>query len=160
MGWNGVISDPKQILVKTRMYVDGWGLAQQPVGRESIIRRPTISAWKKPSPERYKLNVDAAVREKMCGLRWVLRNEAGDFIAGVAKVGHGVLSSLEDELIGIREALSWMKERGWDSVEVESDSSGAVAEILQESSVSLVGIIGGDIQEIALGFTDISFFSH
>ncbi|CAH9110775.1 unnamed protein product [Cuscuta europaea] len=155
--WNGVISDPKQILVNTRMYLDGWRLAQQPVGRESNIGRAANSAWRKPSPVRYKLNVDAAVREKICGLGWVLRNDAGNFVTGVGKAWHGVLSPLEAELIGIREALSWMKERGWDCIQVESDSSGAVTEVLQESSVSLAGI--GDIREISSGFTDISF-SH
>ncbi|CAH9120177.1 unnamed protein product, partial [Cuscuta epithymum] len=139
------------------MFIEGWRLVQKTVGEANYSGRATISSWRRPSPGRYKLNVDAAVRDKLCGLGWILRDGYGNFVAGVSKVWHGSLSPLEAELIGIREALSWMKEGGWDGVEVESDSSGAVTEILQESSISLAGIIGGDIREINLGFTDISF---
>ncbi|CAH9136906.1 unnamed protein product [Cuscuta epithymum] len=114
--------------------------------------------WKNPAPGRLKLNVDAAIRENRSVLGWILRDDSVNFIAGMSKVWIGVLSPLVAELIGIREALSWAKGRGWDRVDVESDSSGAISEILKESSISLVGVLDGDIREIASCFMDISFF--
>ncbi|CAH9074405.1 unnamed protein product [Cuscuta epithymum] len=82
----------------------------------------------------------------------------GVFVAGVSKPWKGGLSPWEAELVGIQEALSWVKANGWDFVEVESDASKAILEILYGSSDSPGGILAGNIRELGPGFTEISFF--
>ncbi|CAH9087957.1 unnamed protein product, partial [Cuscuta epithymum] len=128
------------------------------LGRSSSLGSVAVG-WRKPPHGRLKLNIDATIRGNRCGLGGLVSDDAGEFVAGFVKIWQGRLSPLEAELVGIREALSWIKEKGWDSVDVESDSLGAIKEILHGSSVSSLGVIAGDIREIRLLFADISF-SH
>ncbi|CAH9137916.1 unnamed protein product [Cuscuta epithymum] len=145
------------VMLKAQFFVDGWGLAQQQ-GREQYIKvAAAANSLKRSLPGRLKLNVDAAVKEDGIGLGWLLRNKAGVFIEGASKLWFGRLSPWEAELVGIREALSWVKENGWDFIEVESDASKAISEIQGGSSISLVGIIAGDIRGLCYCFTEISF---
>ncbi|CAH9137685.1 unnamed protein product [Cuscuta epithymum] len=152
--WEGVEVESKSILVKARVFVEGWILAQKPSLGRSSSPGGVAADWRKPPQGRLKLNIDAAVRSNRCGLGGLVRNDAGEFVAGFGKIWQGRLSPLESELLAIREALSWIKGKGWDSVDVESDSLGAIKEIIQSSSVSSLGVIVGDIR---LLFSDISF---
>ncbi|CAH9075448.1 unnamed protein product [Cuscuta epithymum] len=80
-----------------------------------------------------------------------------NFIAGAAKVWPGRLLPLGAELVGIREALSWLKDFGGTSIEVESDATGAICDILNGSSCSLVGSLREDIRDLTNFFSNISF---
>ncbi|CAH9054798.1 unnamed protein product [Cuscuta epithymum] len=157
--WNGVLTDAKFLLLKSKIYVDSWIQAQQQ-GRKHAVPEPKgVMLWKRPRPGWVKLNVDASVKDNGVGLGWLLRNEDGVFMAGVAKPWQGVLPPWEAELIGIREALSWTKEYGCERIEVESDAAKAISEIRDGSSVSIAGILADDIRELRSYFTEISF-SH
>ncbi|CAH9124776.1 unnamed protein product [Cuscuta epithymum] len=146
-------------MLKAQTFVLGWARAQNDRrGRlqESCKAKPF---WCRPSVGRLKLNVDAAVREDKCGLGWCLRDAAGSFVTGAAKPRTGRLSSLEAELIGIMEALSWLQGTDWKIVDVESDASRAIMEITRGSSCSSYGLVADDIRDIAKNFSSISF-SH
>ncbi|CAH9141777.1 unnamed protein product [Cuscuta epithymum] len=118
---------------------------------------PRSQIWHLPASGWFKLNVDAARDDAGSGLGWVVRNDLGDFVAEGIKPGGGRCSPSEAELLSIREALSWLKDREWDFVEVELDSLPAINEIRNESSISTVGILAEDIRVISIQFTKTAF---
>ena len=65
----------------------------------------------KPSNEWLKLNVDAAVFSDLrsIGIGCVLRNSIGEFISAMAVPIPLNLAPKEAEIMGVREALSWLK---------------------------------------------------
>ncbi|CAH9109350.1 unnamed protein product [Cuscuta europaea] len=138
-------------------FQSGWEQAQQTAIALANQGSTCTSLWRRPLQGRVKLNVDAAVRDYHCGLGWILRNEEGVFVAGAAKSWRGKLSPLEAELVGIREALSWVKEQGWERVDVELDAARAIAEIKNGSCISSAGVIAEDVRDLCSRMMDISF---
>ena len=88
----------------------------------SHLQIPT--RWMKPSNEWLKLNVDAAVFSDLrsIGVGCVLRNSIGEFISAMAVPIPLNLTPKEAELMGVREALSWLKHMQMTKVLVEMDS--------------------------------------
>ena len=68
--------------------------------------------WEKPSIGWVKANVDAAIfRESgTIGLGCVIRGDVGEFIAARSERRHQCLGPAEAEAMGVREALSWIKQ--------------------------------------------------
>ena len=68
--------------------------------------------WMKPSNEWLKLNVDATVFSKLrsIGIGCVLRNSIGDFILAMTVPIHLNPAPKKAEIMGVREALSWLKQ--------------------------------------------------
>ncbi|CAH9059068.1 unnamed protein product [Cuscuta epithymum] len=56
------------------------------------------------------------------GFGWVVRDSSREFVKGAAKCWTAECSPRESEIIGIREALTWLCNQGWDRVDVESDA--------------------------------------
>ncbi|CAH9101996.1 unnamed protein product [Cuscuta europaea] len=126
-------------MLKTEAFVMGWVQAQAARLEGSSAGKngqQAAASWCHPTAGMLKLNVDAAVRDGFCVLGWCLRDDEGKFVAGVARKRHGRFSALEAELIGIREALSWLRESGWRTIEVESDASQVISKVLKGSSIS------------------------
>nr|GMC67927.1 uncharacterized protein LOC109167502 [Ipomoea batatas] len=69
---------------------------------------------------------------------WVLRDDKGKFIAAMSVPGNGVFTPSEAEGMAIREALSWLKEKGITKVQVETDA-------LQEWTVDPPSFIVNDL---------------
>ncbi|CAH9110446.1 unnamed protein product [Cuscuta europaea] len=137
----------------------GWIQAQANRVEGNYRQQQAASSWSRPILGRIKLNVDAAVRDSGCGLGWCLWDERGRFVTGVACPREGKLSPLAAELIGIRETLSWLQDYEWVDIDMESDSSCAISEILKGTSDSSIGVIAGDIRNLSRHFSSISF-SH
>ncbi|XP_074327369.1 uncharacterized protein LOC141665289 [Apium graveolens] len=93
-------------------------------GRETM---PRVSAkWKLPVTGTFKLNVDASVYPgtNAFAVGMVLRNDTGNFMEARTYKYSGEVSVVEAETIGVREALSWIKELRMqdEEITVESDS--------------------------------------
>lgn len=90
-------------------------------GREKLINR-----WIPPEAGAVKINVDASVRDgaDTFSVGMVLRGPEGDFIAGKTINMQAPGSVFEAEAIGVREALSWVKDQQLQNkrVFIESDS--------------------------------------
>ncbi|CAH9122326.1 unnamed protein product [Cuscuta epithymum] len=157
--WQQASSPVCQFMLKAEAFVTGWAQAQTARREGRLAGQRMTASWCCPAAGMVKLNVDAAVRTGYCGLGWCLRDEEGKFVAGAARKWQGNLSVLEAELIGIREALSWLLDFEWRAIEVESDASRAISEILKGSSISSYGLVAADIRDIANNFASISF-SH
>ncbi|XP_057809003.1 uncharacterized protein LOC131023477 [Salvia miltiorrhiza] len=94
--------------------------------------------------------VDAAFfrEDDAMGLGLVIRNHAGDFMIGKSIKVAGVRSVDEGELMGIKEALSWIKEQGLVHGIVESDSKRAIDVIRSRArNLSEIGIIANSCRE-------------
>ena len=78
----------------------------------------------KPSNEWLKLNVDAAIFSELrsIGIGCVLRNSIGEFISAMVVPIPLNLAPKEAEIMGVREALSWLKQMQMTKVLVEMDS--------------------------------------
>ncbi|XP_060965673.1 uncharacterized protein LOC115711034 [Cannabis sativa] len=86
--------------------------------------------WTKPTVG-IKLNVDAALFEQDLkhGFGCVIRNTEGELISVLAGAKQGKVAPEIAEALGIREALSWLKNHNYSHATVESDSLVCVAAI-------------------------------
>ncbi|KAH9726440.1 reverse transcriptase domain-containing protein [Citrus sinensis] len=80
--------------------------------------------WEKPGAGWYKCNVDAAlVRPRgLITFGAVIRSAGGEFIAAKSNILPGSFDPREAEALGVKEALSWLKNFSFKSVVLEMDS--------------------------------------
>ncbi|CAH9142860.1 unnamed protein product [Cuscuta epithymum] len=158
MVWHAEACGVDQIIAVARSVLFGWRAAQEQ-GRECLNRteRRAEEVWKKPVEGRMKVNVDAATgMGGKRGLAWVVRDAAGQFVAAGAKPWEGNISPKEAEILGVREALSWLKENRWDCVDIESDASQVVSAIYNGGGVAQFGLIVEDVRDLMKDFNSIS----
>ena len=82
-----------------------------------------VVCWYKPPMGWIKVNVDAASFQASSesGFGMLARRDDGTFIAAHYVSSLGIFSSTMTELMGVHEALSWVKDQGWSRVIVEMD---------------------------------------
>ncbi|KAL8104689.1 hypothetical protein AgCh_028771 [Apium graveolens] len=87
--------------------------------------------WKQPQAETVKVNTDAALFENSnCySYAMVARDHTGAMLEAVSCCRPGRPNPELAEAVGIREALSWVKQKSWPSTIVESDCLGAIQAI-------------------------------
>lgn len=103
--------------------------------------------WAKPVLNTIKINVDAAIfeAEKHFGFACVIRDDKGLLMEAFAKYVPGVVMPALAEVIGIKEALSWVKTHQSTRVELESDSLFSIQAI--HGSTIMYSIFGLVVQE-------------
>lgn len=69
--------------------------------------------WTKPATNTIKINVDAAIFEESTryGYAWVARNSEGSLVEAKVIGKHGRVNPEVAEIIGVKEALSWLKQK-------------------------------------------------
>ena len=96
----------------------------------------TESKWRIPEPGAYKVNVDASVfpNAPTFSVGMIMRDHLGSFVACKVACFPMVETVFEAEMVGIREAPSWIKEGQFSSTQVlvESDSLLSVKAILED----------------------------
>ncbi|XP_074322699.1 uncharacterized protein LOC141659673 [Apium graveolens] len=85
-----------------------------------------------------KVNTDAALFEhsNCFSFAMVARDHEGTMLEAASSCRPGSLHPELAEIIGIREALSWIKNKNWSSTVVESDCLGAI-QAIRCSSINL-----------------------
>lgn len=73
------------------------------------------------------------------------RDFTGSFIEAKVRCYEGIVEPDLAEAIGVREALSWIEQKGWHNVQVETDSLVAVQAV--RSSTQFLSYFGCIIQE-------------
>lgn len=130
--WDGKTVTPEFAMDSSFQLQKEWTHArkqQESTGNTRSMQK-LVSKWQAPEAGVFKVNVDASVfpgtNEFSIGM--ILRNSAGDFMAAKNQKFGGEVSVVEAETIGVREALSWIKElqRQEDKVILESDSQLAI----------------------------------
>lgn len=94
--------------------------------------------WKQPQTSIIKVNIDAALFEgsNLYSYAKIARNHDGQMLQAKSSCRRGNTNPEMAEAVGIRKALSWIKEHNWPKVVVESDCLGAI-QAIRCSSVNL-----------------------
>lgn len=124
--------------------------------------RKSLSArWQRPAAGVVKINVDASVYldTNVFSVGMVMRNDEGNFMAAKTYKFCGDVSVVKAECIGVREALSWIKDLQMqdDEIVVESDSQLTVNAIQKRSINYLeVGEIVQSCKHILNSFSKVT----
>lgn len=109
-------SMPPAVVTKwSRKQVEKWTEANSKssaAASRTPMPQQQIITWKPPGEGSFKINVDATVKEGQdsFAIGMVLRNSQGQFLAGRVMKFAGTVQVMKAEMIGIAEALSWLKE--------------------------------------------------
>lgn len=116
--------------------------------------------WILPPPNRFKLNVDAAIdaSKNAFGLGLICRNHHGEVMMAAALFREGRPFVVEAEAFAILESTNLALEQGLHQIELESDSLSAISQIRSlDLAISGVGLIISDILDLIASFGHISF---
>ncbi|XP_050210044.1 uncharacterized protein LOC126660528 [Mercurialis annua] len=143
--WKQVKVSAREIVASAGFHQSSWQAAQcrkGEAGMAEVSRRDGGVLWSKPEPGCLKVNIDAAVFN-------------GNNIVQARQVNLlGSFSPRHAEIIGIREALSWLK--GLDHLVIESDARDVILDIRNPGLVEPDMMIK-DCLELARQFHNISF---
>ncbi|XP_074377796.1 uncharacterized protein LOC141719325 [Apium graveolens] len=91
---------------------------------EGRSHRGVSTRWRSPHQGWIKVNTDAAIFSEWnsTGVGSVIRNEHGQFIRARNQKLHGLYSPRETEALGLKEALSWVKNLGYKRCVFETDA--------------------------------------
>ncbi|XP_031112158.1 uncharacterized protein LOC116016135 [Ipomoea triloba] len=155
--WQGASFDLSLMLRHSLLFLENWSAANtSPIvnqGPRSVVR------WEKPQRGRLKMNTDAAINQTkgITGFGWLLRDHDGHFLGAKNLRGQGIYGPKEAEAIGMREALSWLKDTCLGEVDVETDSQLVFKAISGHDFTSAFGLIICDIKELASQINDVDF---
>uniref|UniRef100_A0A803QAV1 RNase H type-1 domain-containing protein n=1 Tax=Cannabis sativa TaxID=3483 RepID=A0A803QAV1_CANSA len=115
--------------------------------------------WALWSARNDKVNVDASIfgSSQDYGDGIVARDEHGYMLEGVSRLCHGNIRPELAEAIGVREALSWIKDKQWPNVILETDCLVVVQAI--RSLIHMISFFGdyGDVPTDMLPFLVAEF---
>ena len=91
--------------------------------------------WTPPTSPSYKINVDAAIfsAQKNAGVRIIVRDHMGNFIASLSKKIHAPLGTIEAEAKAFKTGIIFAKETGISDFILEGDSL-VIVQALKECS--------------------------
>ena len=123
-----------------------------------LVTRPPSSnpiSWRPPSPNRFKLNFDAAKfkDEEASGFGAIIRNERGEVMAAFSGKGPPVACSEEAEILACRRAVEFALECGFREMVVEGDNQSVMTALERKTNLSSrVGHILPDMLCLLNGF--------
>uniref|UniRef100_A0A803PCK9 Reverse transcriptase domain-containing protein n=1 Tax=Cannabis sativa TaxID=3483 RepID=A0A803PCK9_CANSA len=113
------------VVQSARKALDQWRVANKNTAATfatGVLSNSNI--WRKPLCGKIKVNVDSAIFEsqRMFGFGCVARDHTGQLLEAISdsRIG-GVLPEIA-EVVGMKEALSWIKRKGLEDVFIETDS--------------------------------------
>ncbi|KAF2308042.1 hypothetical protein GH714_034676 [Hevea brasiliensis] len=116
-----------------------------------------ITGWFPPMLDRIKCNTDPGCQPGKSRVGWVFCDLHGIFAAAKVKSFMGRMDSLQAEALSFREALSWVKSKGWKNVDFETDSQLLVHSIFSRvQDLSIVGSIIMNCQLLLQEFINCS----
>lgn len=94
--------------------------------------------WKQPTIRTVKVNTDAALfnESNLYSFAMVVRDHERKLLIAKSSCKQGTLNPEVAKAVGIREALSWIKNNAWPASELESDYLRAI-QVIRCSSVNL-----------------------
>uniref|UniRef100_A0A803PSK2 RNase H type-1 domain-containing protein n=1 Tax=Cannabis sativa TaxID=3483 RepID=A0A803PSK2_CANSA len=162
MVWNSKQPTCEEVLLLTNINFVDWYNAQKEDMDSSIDANRNLNEhWTPPNFNQIKVNVDGTLfaSERWYGIGLVARSSAGAIIQAKNMNKVGTFQPHEVEAIGIKEALSWIKNMGWTNVIVESDYHLRVINDLKKSKImaSLYGHIISDCKALLANVSSVSF---
>ena len=125
--WNHKRARASNVLFLARAVWNSWSHAQVSVPiqlTEFMTAKDGAFSWNKPHPGDLKINVDAALfpDSASAGIACLARNHDGLLLEARTRIFSGLTNPEIAEAIGVREALSWIKDRNWHHITIETDS--------------------------------------
>ena len=122
-----------------------------------VTRPPSLNpiSWRPPSPNRFKLNFDAAIfkDEEASGFGAIIQNECGEVLAAFSGKGPPVDCSEEAEILACRRAVEFTLECGFREMVVEGDNQSVMTALERKTNLSSrVGHILPDMLCLLNGF--------
>uniref|UniRef100_A0A803QR46 Uncharacterized protein n=1 Tax=Cannabis sativa TaxID=3483 RepID=A0A803QR46_CANSA len=160
--WDKKASSPSQVVSSSWTTLDHWIKAQD---KMSLLSPSMLDVgnnfehWTKPTDNTIKITVDGAIFEveNAYGYGIVACDSEGSVIDFVAKYSHGSFSAEVVEAVGVKEALSWLKDKGWNAVEVETDSLLTVQAVFSHQQMtSVFGMITHDCKTLLSSLPNVS----
>ncbi|KAL8148945.1 hypothetical protein AgCh_006084 [Apium graveolens] len=109
-----------------REWLEAKGIQVVVSSHTSRVKHQEVHKWKCPDPGTIKINMDASIFQnaQLFTVGMVMRNYLGEFLAGKNLCLPMADSVFEAEALGVREALSWIKDQQLHGTKVfvESDS--------------------------------------
>lgn len=137
--------DPNNVVQSAYSVLNRWTSAQDKTFDRFMglmTQEDRHEHWQLSKTNRIKINIDAAIfEESNCyGDAFVVCNQSGEFMEAGSKCSRGTINAELAEAKGIREALSWVKQKQVEGAEVETDCPQVVQAI--RSSVSSFTYLG------------------
>ncbi|XP_019167881.1 PREDICTED: uncharacterized protein LOC109163586 [Ipomoea nil] len=121
------------------------------------VNEAALADWSPPPPNFIKCNVDATVSREGAGYGFVLRNHEGTFIAAKCNRLLGEEDPFTAEVLGVKEALTWIKSQAFSNVMIESDCLNFCTAFNScFSDFSYVGLIVKQCKSIAMDIGNVS----
>ena len=149
----GQMKDLRWLTNRAAELLEEYKIAQANMVISNVAPR-TSSYWQPPLQNVYKLNFDAAVFSnlKCSGVGAIIRNSAGEVMAGMSAKGEYVHNSDEAEALACRKALEFSMEAGFSNLVIEGDNSNVMRAIsCSAANNSLYGHIVNDIRHYISG---------
>jgi len=156
--WNQLIIPPDAVVSGAITFLLEWQTVNSGSPHHSG-RNTSEDKWIKPQTGWKKLNIDAALDtgNKKFGFGFVLRDDLGKFVAAKMVPKAGLIRADEAEVMGMKEALKWLKEINCDEVQIETDCIKTVNNINNHACLSYFDLILNDVREVAKGFSKLSY---
>ncbi|XP_062080402.1 uncharacterized protein LOC133785162 [Humulus lupulus] len=163
--WNNKFTGTSNIVGSAKGFLDHWRNAQKSdfdSSSSTLERGDGAEQWTVPRLHSVKVNVDATIfqEHQKFGVGFVARDDKGMLLEGGTRLYHGSIDPILTEVMGMREALSWIKSKQWHQVYVESDCLVIVQAI--RSTTEMISPFGkiindcrtllGDMQNVVLSF--------
>ncbi|KAK6157301.1 hypothetical protein DH2020_011549 [Rehmannia glutinosa] len=151
--WNKTHLSPEATVYAAKSFLYDWVQAKMVKGNVFLQEQADIKCplWHKPPSLSFKCNVDAAIfqKENMVGFGMILRNDMAEFVVCRTTCLQGIPSVKEAEAMGLKEALSWIKELQLNLVSFEVDAKGVADSIRGDDlDLSEFGSLISDCKEI------------
>uniref|UniRef100_A0A803QFY2 RNase H type-1 domain-containing protein n=1 Tax=Cannabis sativa TaxID=3483 RepID=A0A803QFY2_CANSA len=163
--WQQKSSTAASIVASARSNLDQYKFAQDRRGfslSHLVVDGNKSEQWSKPNGNQIKVNVDGALfaQEGRFGLGCLARDSNGRLIEAYTLGKMGRVDPEMAEIIGIKEALSWIDKHHWQNVVLESDSLLCVQAIKSNiPMLSQFGLLVIDVRQLllSLNFVEICF---
>ncbi|KAM6555534.1 hypothetical protein CsatB_002553 [Cannabis sativa] len=164
MVWKKKETGVDSIVVSAKGYLDHWTSAQNSLIETSwtgLQSGDGAELWCPPTENSIKINVDAAMFNggNSYGIGLVARDRHSPLVEARMECFLDRVNPEVAEAIGVREALSWIKNRNWPRVVVETDCL-TVVQALRSSvhMISLFGQIINECKQLMLELGHVSVF--
>uniref|UniRef100_A0A803PL05 Reverse transcriptase domain-containing protein n=1 Tax=Cannabis sativa TaxID=3483 RepID=A0A803PL05_CANSA len=163
--WNGKVKTAANIVLEAKSYLNQWLYAQKNRFEPILVQSNQgldVEHWTKPGVNSIKVNVDGAIFATInsFGIGFIVRDCNEQIIEAGSKCNIGNVAPELAEICGIKEVLSWIKNKAWHDVILETDSLLAVQGINSSSQMpSAFGMVAWDCKNLLSDLGSISLKS-
>ncbi|XP_031116479.1 uncharacterized protein LOC116020131 [Ipomoea triloba] len=150
MVWNMHAVESSSLVLRAKLYIENWRAARrkEEVPQQRGEGAVHVEHWQPPLGLTLKVNIDVALDEGRghMGFGWVVRDAEASVVGVGLRKTPGVYSVREAEAMGAREALSWIKRRGWTHIVLETDAQLVTNAVRKGLNITPFGAIIDDIR--------------